>query len=214
MFCKRILLVCALLSITLPPQLAAETRYVNSENVPLNVRSGPGTDNAIVARLDHGTQVSLLEHWSVWARIATLSGETEGWVLQRYLIPTPLSSAASLLDMSVEEEQRRFTRLQRKGVLTVQRAGNTGVLRLTMQPLIWRHLTPQEQHNFLQRAQRLFGGTSVDIYASRTGELLARLTGTGAFESMALSARPPMPAGNPLTDNLAPPAPPFSLRAP
>ena len=90
MFCKPILLVCVLLSITLPPQLAAETRYVNSENVPLNVRSGPGTDNAIVARLDHGTQVSLLERWGVWARIATLSGEAEGWVLQRYLIPTPL----------------------------------------------------------------------------------------------------------------------------
>ena len=116
--------------------------------------------------------------------------------------------------MSVEEEQRRFTRLQRKGVLTVQRAGNTGVLRLTIQPLIWRHLTPQEQHNFLQRAQRLFGGASVYIYALHTGELLARLTDTGAFESMAVSARTPMPAGSPAAENPVPPAPPFSPRAP
>jgi hypothetical protein len=146
--------------------------------------------------------VSLLERWGVWARIATLSGETEGWVLQRYLIPDPLAAEASLLDMSVEEEQRRFTRLQRKGVLTVQRAGSTGVLRLTIQPLIWRHLTPQEQHNFLQRAQRLFGGTSVAISALHSGELLARLTDTGTFESVADTA-----AGHAPADETTPQAP-------
>jgi hypothetical protein len=202
------------LSIALPLQLAAETLYVNSENTPLNVRSGPGTDNAIVARLEHGTQVSLLERWSVWARITTPAGETAGWVLQRYLTPVPRSPAASLLDMSVEEEQRRFTRLQRTGVLTVQRAGSTGVLRLTIQPLVWRHLTPQEQHNFLQRAQRLFGGVSVDISASQTGEVLARLMDTGAFEAMAVSARTPMPAGSPPAHNPVLLTPPASPRAP
>jgi hypothetical protein len=73
---------------------------------------------------------------------------------------------------------------------------------------------PQEQHNFLQRAQRLLGGSSVDIYAQHTGELLARLTDTGAFEAMAVSAHTPMPAGSPPADNPLSPAPPVSPRAP
>jgi hypothetical protein len=66
----------------------------------------------------------------------------------------------------------------------------------------------------LQRAQRLFGGTSVDISAHHTGELLARLTDTGAFEPVAVSAQPPMPGGSPPTDNPLPPGTPFSPRAP
>jgi hypothetical protein len=94
------------------------------------------------------------------------------------------------MDMSTVEEQRRFARLQRKGILTVQRPGNTGVLTLTISALIWRHLTPQEQQNVLQRAQRLFGGTTVEIHAQQNEGLLARLTATGAFEPMASPANP------------------------
>ncbi len=86
--------------------------------------------------------------------------------------------------MSTGEEQRRFARLQRKGILTVQRPGNTGLLKLTMSALIWRHLTPQEQQNVLQRAQRLFGGTTVEMHDQHNEGLLARLTATGAFESL------------------------------
>jgi hypothetical protein len=37
----------------------------------------------------------------------------------------------------------------------------------------------------LQRAQRLFGNTSVEIYDHHTDSLLARLTDTGTFESLA-----------------------------
>jgi hypothetical protein len=199
--------------ITLPLQLMAEPYYVHSDNVPLNVRSGPGTENAIVARLSHGTQVSLLERWGVWAKITTSQGEAAGWVLQRYLAPEPPAPVVSQADMSVEEEQRRFTRLQRKGVITIQRSGNTGVLRLTIQPLIWRHLTPQEQQNFLQRAQRLFGGTAVDIYNHSTRELLARLTATGTFESAAVSENP-APFPMPPEGNATPPPSPPSPRSP
>jgi uncharacterized protein YgiM (DUF1202 family) len=178
------ILACVMLAITCSPLLAAETRYVQSENMPLNVRSGPGTDATIVARLAHGTQVSLLERWGMWAKIVSAQGDTAGWVLERYLAPNPPPPAESQADTDTAEEQRRFTRLQRKGILTVQLPGSTGLLKLTMSALIWRHLTPQEQQNVLQRAQRLFGGTTVELHDQHNGSLLARLTTTGAFESM------------------------------
>jgi uncharacterized protein YgiM (DUF1202 family) len=178
------ILACVMLAITCSPLLAAETRYVHSENMPLNVRSGPGTDATIVARLAHGTQVSLLERWGMWAKIVSAQGNTAGWVLERYLAPSPPPPAESQTDMDTAEEQRRFARLQRKGILTVQLPGSTGLLKLTMSALIWRHLTPQEQQNVLQRAQRLFGGTAVELHDQHNGSLLARLTATGAFESM------------------------------
>jgi hypothetical protein len=115
-------------------------------------------------------------------------GDTAGWVLQRYLAPTPPPPAESQTDMSVGEEQRRFARLQRQGILTVQQPRNTGLLTLTISALVWRHLTPQEQQNLLQRAQRLFGGTTVEIYDQQHQGLLARLTATGAFESLGPSS--------------------------
>jgi Bacterial SH3 domain len=203
------LLACVMLTLTIPSLRAAETLYVQSESVPLNVRSGPGIDNPIVARLAHRTQVSLLERWSVWARITTPQGDAEGWVLQRYLTPDPPPSSESQTDMSADEEQRRFTRLQRKGIITIQR-GDAGMLKLTINALIWRHLTPQEQHNFLQRAQHLFGSTSVDIYDHHTDSLLARLTGTGTFESLADSAS--SQTMSPLPPPTSPSPPPVSPR--
>jgi uncharacterized protein YgiM (DUF1202 family) len=201
---KCIVLAYVMLAIALSPLLAAETRYVSSEHMPLNVHSGPETNATIVARLAHGTQVSLLERWGVWAKIMPAQGDTAGWVLQRYLAPHPPSPAESQMDMSTVEEQRRFARLQRKGILTVQRPGNTGVLTLTISALIWRHLTPQEQQNVLQRAQRLFGGTTVEIHAQQNEGLLARLTATGAFESVAGTAAGHTPS------NEAPPQAPFA----
>ena len=185
---KCTVLAWVMLAITLSPLLAAEIRYVHSEHMPLNVRSAPETDATIVTRLAHGTQVSLLERWGVWAKIAPAQGETAGWVLQRYLAPNPPPPAESQTDMSTGEEQRRFARLQRQGILTVQRPGNTGLLKLTMSALIWRHLTPQEQQNVLQRAQRLFGGTTVEMYDQGNEDLLARLTATGTFESLVPSS--------------------------
>lgn len=196
MFWTAPILVYVMLAATFSPLLAAEMRYVHSESTPLNVRSAPGTDNPIIARLAHGTQVTLLERWGVWARIASPQDEAEGWVLQRYLTPNPPPPVESQTDMSVAEEQRRFTRLQRKGIITAQR-GHAGVLRLTINTLIWRHLTPQERHNFLLRAQRLFGGNTVEIQDHHTATPLARLTATGTFESLppaAESQTPSVPA--------------------
>jgi hypothetical protein len=83
----------------------------------------------------------------------------------------------------MEQERQRFGRLQRKGVIAVQRSGTRAPLRLTIDPLLWDRLTPHEQQNFMQRAQQLFGGTIVEMHGRRTDDLLARYTANGGFES-------------------------------
>ena len=83
----------------------------------------------------------------------------------------------------VEEDRQRFVRLQRKGVIEVHRPGSRASLRLTIDPLLWDRLTPHEQQNFMQRAQRLFGGTVVEMHARHTNDLLARFTTNGGLES-------------------------------
>jgi hypothetical protein len=164
---------------------AAEILYVNSESLPLNVRSGPGTEYTILKRLPHGTQVTVLERWGLWARIALSEEPTAGWVLLRYLVPESPAAPAEAADMSPEQEQRRFARLQRKGIITVQLQRASGLLRLTINPLVWYRLTPSEQQSLLTRAQRLFGGSVVEIQAHGTDAVLARLSATGAFEPVA-----------------------------
>jgi uncharacterized protein YgiM (DUF1202 family) len=167
---------------------AADIRYVNSPETPLNVRRGPGTEHAVVARLPHGTRVVLRERLGLWYRIALPDEQTEGWVLQRYLTTDTPGDAQVQVDMSVEAERRRFDRLQRKGIIDVHRYGAT--LRMTINPLIWRRLTSTQQVNFLQRARRLFAVTSVEMHDQRNATLLARLTATGQVETYETPQQP------------------------
>jgi uncharacterized protein YgiM (DUF1202 family) len=167
---------------------AVDVRYVNSPETPLNLRRGPGTEHAVVARLPHGTRVLLRERLGLWYRVALPDEQTEGWVLQRYLMADPPRDAQAQVDMSVEAERRRFDRLQRKGIITVHRYGAT--LRMTINPLLWRRLTPTQQANFLQRARRLFAVTSVEMHDERNAALLGRLTATGQVETYETPQQP------------------------
>ena len=170
--------------LSVPSLWAAEPYTVNSEGVPLNVRRGPGIEHEIITRLPHGTQVLVEERSGLWAKIVPPNGPAEGWVLERYLLPARPSEAVDAADLSPEQERRRFTRLQRKGIITANLLGEPEVLRLTITPLLWYRLMPQEQRNFLERARRTLGGTAVEIYDTLTNTLLARLSTTGAFEAM------------------------------
>lgn len=162
--------------------LAEETRYVASGRSPLTVRSGPGVDYEAQTRLPHGTEVIVQEYRGGWARVTRAPGDTTGWVPQQYLTVKPPPDLAERLDMSPDHERRRFSRLQRKGIIATKQSGTRGVSRLTIHPLIWYRLTPHQQENFLRRAQRYYGGTSVEMYNERNDALLARLTATGDVE--------------------------------
>lgn len=179
---RSVLLGCVMLCVVgLSPLLAEETHYVTRGDPMLNMRSGPGMEYSVVSRLPYGTKVVLHERWGQWAKILLLQGKQEGWVIQHYLAPAS-SADKKETDMSRQQERRRFARLQRKGVITVVRSHMPDTLRLTINHLVWRHLTPSQQQNFLRRAKRHFGGTVVEMRDRRNNALLARLTALGEME--------------------------------
>ncbi len=77
-----------------PLQLSAQTLYIKP-TAEIPVRRGQGTDYRIVAVVEDGKPVELIEYSGDWARIR-LSNNREGWLLKRYL------SAKPPLDQQVE----------------------------------------------------------------------------------------------------------------
>ena len=61
------------------------TRYVNTNSLNLNVRSGAGTNYSIVGSLAKGTQVTVAETNGNWSRILS---PINGWVSSEYLSST------------------------------------------------------------------------------------------------------------------------------
>lgn len=61
------------------------TRYVNTNSLNLNVRSGAGTNNNILGKLAKGTQVTVAETNGNWSRITS---PISGWVSSEYLSTT------------------------------------------------------------------------------------------------------------------------------
>jgi SH3 domain protein len=68
-----------------------QTRYV-SDQLVITVRSGPSTDNTIMANLRSGDAVDVLQDdgETGYSRVRAENG-TEGWVLSRYLVARPIS---------------------------------------------------------------------------------------------------------------------------
>lgn len=60
-----------------------ETMYV-SDMLKLTLRTGPSMENKILAVIDSGQMMDVLEFGDEWARVRLPSGK-EGWVLSRYL---------------------------------------------------------------------------------------------------------------------------------
>jgi SH3 domain protein len=68
----------------------AKTMYV-SDMLKLTLRTGPSTENKILAVIESGQQLELLEAGDEWSRVRLPSGK-EGWVLSRYLTPDETSN--------------------------------------------------------------------------------------------------------------------------
>ena len=52
----------------------------------INMRSGPGTNNSVVANLERGVVLDVLERKTKWVKVRHLSG-TEGWIYAPLLWP-------------------------------------------------------------------------------------------------------------------------------
>lgn len=63
----------------------AKTMYV-SDNLKITLRSGPSTQNKILAVLESGQVVEVINLGDEWTQVRQANGK-EGWVLSRYLIP-------------------------------------------------------------------------------------------------------------------------------
>ena len=63
----------------------AETMYV-TDMLKLTLRSGPSLEHKILAVIESGQQVEVLEPGEDWSLVRT-AGEKEGYVLTRYLLP-------------------------------------------------------------------------------------------------------------------------------
>lgn len=64
-------------------QLAIEMWYVTGTTV--NVRSGPGTGNPVVAQVSAGDAAEVLDQSGGWMRIRPEGGDVEGWISGRFL---------------------------------------------------------------------------------------------------------------------------------
>ena len=76
-----VLLILCLFATT----IEAETRYV-SDHLKITLRSGPSTGNKILAVLESGQIVEVINPGDEWTQVKMADGKT-GWVLSRYLTP-------------------------------------------------------------------------------------------------------------------------------
>lgn len=186
--CRWLLLsALALLCLHLPVLHADDVYYVNSPDVDLNVRRGPGTEHGIVTRLPHGTPVFVQDRDRLWLRIIAPERGIEGWVLQRYLADEPPGDPPTPGELGRSQERERFKRLQRKGIIRVRPNKTRSVLHISMSHLIWQRLNRRQQQNFLERASRLYRINVVELRDHR-GIPQSRLRATGPntarFESL------------------------------
>ena len=65
--------------------IQAETMYI-SDKLKITLRSGPSTENKILAVLESGQIVEVITPGDVWTQVKMANGK-DGWVLSRYLTP-------------------------------------------------------------------------------------------------------------------------------
>ncbi len=81
-FFTRTLLITLFCVVVLPAMLVAETRYV-TEIMQVTLRTGQGTKHKVIAIIDSGKQVTLVEPGKNWSRVRV--DDKEGWVMTRFL---------------------------------------------------------------------------------------------------------------------------------
>ena len=91
---------------------SAETRYV-TDIWSLTLRTGPGTEYKILALVESGQQLELVEPGDDWSRVRLPNGK-EGYVLNRYLVAQPTSA------VRLAQLQSKYTALRQQSTALIE----------------------------------------------------------------------------------------------
>ena len=109
---------------------SAYTRYVATNSKNLNVRSGAGTNKAIIGSLRKGTAVIVAESNISWSRITS---PVNGWVSNSYLSSSPVSSGTTIT--GYRTGKYKVTRVSKNSVLCVRTGPSTRYAKKTYRQL-------------------------------------------------------------------------------
>ena len=106
LFMKRFLIIlCSLMFF--PSVSHADSMYV-TEIMSVTMRTGPGTQNKIIAILNSGEKLDVIEKGEGWSQVRLSDGK-EGWVLTRYLTTqTPTRPLLENLEKKHEKLMEKF----------------------------------------------------------------------------------------------------------
>ena len=144
------LVVTLLTALLLPAQLFAQNQTGTvAAGVVLNVRSGPGTSNSVIGRLNGGTSVTILgsDDSGAWYRITSSAFSGEGWVSASFVSSGGAPAAAPAAAPAQAGDG---------GTVTV-RSGRINVRSGPGQPMALSVQLRQEPHYSKARIRRVTG---------------------------------------------------------
>lgn len=103
---KRLGLLTGILTMVIYSSVAAAATQYVSDQLSINMRSGPGTSYRIEQLLDAGDKVQTLSESNGWTKVQTSDGKT-GFVLTRYLSDQP--AARTRIDAMQKQDQQLKT---------------------------------------------------------------------------------------------------------
>jgi SH3 domain protein len=109
---------------SIAPRTWAAGAYV-TDSFEITLRTGPSTENKIVAMLPSGRPVDVLGTQGEWSQVKVLDDGKEGWVLSRYLVTrVPWQVQAEKLQQQVATLNAKLSRLENEHVdVSQQRQG-------------------------------------------------------------------------------------------
>jgi len=108
----KLLLIIGICVLLFSPFASAETMYV-TDLLKLTLRSGPSTGHKILAVIESGQIVDVLEPGADWSLVRLQNGK-EGYVLTRYLTLKPTHS------IRLEQLQKKQTALMRQAAALLE----------------------------------------------------------------------------------------------
>lgn len=94
-----------------PPEASAQQSWVRDE-IRLNIRTGPTTQNRIVGVVKTGDAVRVIDRGDGWTKVRVSETGTEGWIPEGYLMAQPPPGVRlAELEVRAEELEQQLTKV-------------------------------------------------------------------------------------------------------